>query len=177
MDDRQEQLMTKVGSRPALGDRTLEIVALRDEGLLLWEIAERMGVTKERVRQILAKARSMGFLPSSPKQMVTRRASMLLGMSPEMRPGSFRRLMAKFGVTPVASKRGRLYWAADSLLKIEPARCAVCSSPITLGRYARSVTCSRSCSTQRRSQIASKRRNRPPDARRSQNPTAAPTAR
>ena len=152
MEDRQTQVLTPTGPGHRTSERISQIVAFRDEGLLLWEIAERMGVTKERVRQILAKASAMGAGPKEPRQVVTRRASILLGMSPEVRPGSFQRLMAKFDITPIASKRGRLYWSVDSLLKIEPPRCVVCQSPIPMGRFARSATCSRHCSTARRSQ-------------------------
>ena len=146
------------GSRARQTDRAAQVVALRNDGLLLWEIATRLGVTKERVRQILAKASSMGVGPSSPKQVGTRRAAILLGMSPEMRPGSFKKLMAKFGVAPVASKRGRLYWSVQSLVSISPPNCVVCGSPVPLGRYARSVTCSRHCSAYRRSQYSSRRK-------------------
>ena len=146
--------------RPQLRERTAQIMALRGEGFLLWEIADQVGVTKERVRQILSTARAMGQEPKPLKQVVTRQASILLGMSPEMRQGSFVKLMAKFGVSPIATKRGRLYWAVESLRKIEPPKCAVCQSPIPLGRYARSVTCSRACSVHRRSQYASHRRTR-----------------
>ena len=140
MNDRQTQVLSPTGSELRSANRISQIVALRDEGLLLWEIAERMGVTKERVRQLLAKASAMGAGPKEPKQVVTRRASMLLGMSPEVRPGSFQRLMAKFGITPVASKRGRLYWSVEGLLKIEPP--------------------SRHCSTSRRSQHSGRARTR-----------------
>ena len=120
MTNYPEQSLTQESARPQLGDRTSQIVALRAEGLLLWEIAERLEITKERVRQILVKASAMGAGPQSPKQVGTRRASILLGMSSEMRPGSFRRLMAKFDVTPAASKRGRLYWTVETLLGISP---------------------------------------------------------
>lgn len=145
-----ESLAARKDPRPRPGERTAQVVGFRDDGLLLWEIAERVGVTKERVRQILAKAKAMGAGPKPPKQVVTRQASILLGMSPEMRPGSFHRLMARFGVDPVASKRGRLYWSVDRLRSIVPPRCEVCDSPIPLSRYSRSVTCSRSCSLSRR---------------------------
>lgn len=141
---------TREDARSRLGERTAQIVQLRDDGLLLWEIAEHVGVTKERIRQILAKARSMGAGPRPPSRVVTRQASILLGLSAEMRPGSFRRLMAKFGVGPVASKRGRLYWGVTNLRGIKAPKCQVCGSPIPLGRYSRSVTCSRSCSMSRR---------------------------
>ena len=143
-------------------ERTLQIVALRNEGLLLWEIADRVGVTKERIRQILVKAREMGVGTDPPKLIVTRQASALLGMSPEMRPCSFRRLMAKLSVTPVASKRGRLYWSVGNLKNIEAPKCVVCQSPIPLGRYARSTTCSRDCSVLRRSQDYTRRRSMTP---------------
>jgi len=179
---RQEQLPTQnetptvgqgmgrgeaVKPQPQSADRASQIVALRNEGLLLWEIGERVGVTKERVRQILAKARAAGAGPKPPKQVVTRQASMMLGMSSEMRPRSFRRLMAKLGISPVASKRGRLYWNVESLSNIEPPRCVVCQSPVPLGRYIRSVTCSPHCSTYRRSQSSYWRMHHPGSARRS----------
>ena len=169
MDDRQQRLVAQVGDRSRSGDRISQIVALRNEGLLLWEIAERNRITKERVRQILAKASAMGAGPKEPRQVVTRRASMLLGMSPEVRPGSFQRLMAKFGIPPVASKRGRLYWNVESLLKIESPRCVVCQLPVPLGRFARSVTCSRICSTNRRTQNSSQRKARAAVSKASQN--------
>ena len=139
-------------------DRTSHVVALRDGGLLLWEIAERVGVTKERVRQILAKASAKGEGPKPPKQVVTRQASMLLGMPPEMRPGSFQRLMTKFDITPVIKKRGRLYWSVETLLGIELPACVVCREPISLTRYTRSETCSSKCSVTRRSQAARQER-------------------
>ena len=162
MADQQQQGSRQAETKPRLDERTAEIVHLRDEGLLLWEIAERAGVTKERVRQIIAKARATGAEVKPPKQVVTRQASMLLGMSPEMRPGSFQRLMAKLGVTPVARKRGRLYWTVESLKNIESPKCVVCQSSIPFGRYARSVTCSRHCSLYRRSQYSTQRKDRVP---------------
>ena len=160
MNNRQKTVLTRPNPRSGLGERISQIVGLRDDGLLLWEIAERVGVTKERIRQILAKARAMGAGPKPPSQVVTRQASILLGMSPEIRPGSFQRLMAKFGVTPVASKRGRLYWNVGRLLQIESPKCVVCQSPVPVTRYVRSVTCSRQCSNQRRSQYSSRRSGR-----------------
>ena len=162
LDDPQQRTPVGVAARQPQSDRTAQIVALRNEGFLLWEIADRVGVTKERVRQILAKAREMGVGPAPPQQIVTRRASMMLGMSSEMRPGSFRSLMAKFSVEPVASKRGRLYWSVEELLAIELPRCVVCEAPFSLRRYARSVTCSRDCSTYRRSRSSSWRKARAP---------------
>ena len=156
---RQRRPASQTGARARLDERTSQIVHARDEGLLLWEIAERAGVTKERVRQILAKATASGAGPRPPKQVVTRQASIMLGMSPETRPGSFRKLMAKLGVNPVATKRGRLYWAVDNLKSIEAPKCVVCHSPIALGRYARSVTCSRTCSIYRRSQYSTQRKD------------------
>ena len=158
MSNIQEKLPTQVDIRRQSRERTLQIVALRDEGLLLREIAERAGVTKERVRQILAKARAAGVGPRAPKQVGTRQASRLLGMSPETRPGSFLRLMARLGVSPAASKRGRLYWNVESILNIERPRCVVCQSPVAFGRCMRSVTCSPQCSVHRRSQLSSRRR-------------------
>ena len=168
MDDRQQRLVAETVARSRSGDRISQIVELRNEGLLLWEIAERNRITKERVRQILAKASAMGAGPKDPRQVVTRRASMLLGMSPEVRPRSFQRLMTKFGISPVASKRGRLYWNVESLLNIEPPKCVVCQLPIPLARFARSVTCSRYCSTSRRSQNSGRRRVRDAGSKTSQ---------
>ena len=159
MVNHREELATRGKAQVQSRERTLQVVTLRDEGLLLWEIAERIGVTKERVRQILAKARAIGSGPKQPKQVVTRQATIMLGMSPEMRPASFQKLMAKLGVAPVAHKRGRLYWAVDGLLNIESPQCVVCQSPIPLSRYARSVTCKRECSSFRRSQYSSRRRD------------------
>ena len=158
MEKGQTQLLTRDGPAQGLGDRTAQIVALRDQGLLLLEIADRVGVTKERVRQILVRARAMGVGPKPPQQIVTRQASKWLGLSPEMRPGSFRRLMAKFGIGPVADKRGRLYWSVESLSNIEPPHCVVCGSAVPLGRYSRSLACSRRCSMARRSRNSSRRR-------------------
>ena len=180
MVSQREQVPAQQGLRAQLEARNLQIVTLRDEGLLLWEIADRMGITKERVRQILAKAKSLGMGSEMPKQVVTRRASILLGMSAEMRPNSFKTLMARFGISPVANKRGRLYWDVDSLSSIQTPKCAVCGSPIPLSRYTRSVTCSRRCSISRRSQQArratarsSNRRRQPQGTRRGdQGPTA-----
>ena len=158
MADYPNPISSRGNAGPAPGDRTARIIALREEGYLLWEIAERVGVTKERVRQILSKAKAMGAEPGPPKQVVTRQASILLGMSLEMRPGSFKKLMAKFGVTPTASKRGRLYWAVEGLRNIEFPKCVVCGSPIPLSRYARSVTCSHTCSEFRRAQYPHRRK-------------------
>ena len=154
-------MVTHQDQEQQLTERIAQVVALRDGGLLLREIAEQVGVTKERVRQILEKASALGVGPKAPKQVVTRRASIMLGMSPEMRSGSFKRLMAKFGINPVANKRGRLYWNVESLLNIEPAECVVCQSPIPLSRYTRSVTCSHRCSAYRRSRYSSRMRNNP----------------
>ena len=151
MGEYQRKPQTNVAAEPLLSRRTEQIVALRGDGLLLWEIAERVGVTKERIRQILAEARAQGREEAPPKQVVTRRALLLMGMSPEMRPSSFQRLMARLAIFPVVKKRGRLYWNVESLLNIEPPRCVVCQSPIPLSRYTRSVTCSPYCSTDRRS--------------------------
>ncbi|MCE2404761.1 MAG: hypothetical protein J4F43_06355 [Dehalococcoidia bacterium] len=155
---------TREDARSRLGERAARIVRLRDDGLLLWEIAERVGVTKERVRQILAKARAAGAGPRPPGQVVTRQASILLGLSAEMRPGSFQRLMTKFGIEPVANKRGRLYWKVSSLRGIKAPKCQVCGSPIPLSRYSRSVTCSRGCSTARRHSQSSRKKAAAGDA-------------
>ena len=152
------QLLVREKSELQIVDRAAWIVGLRDEGLLLWEIAERAEVTMERVRQILAKASANGYGPNPPKQVVTRQASLLLGMPPEMRPGSFQRLMAKLDVTPIVRKRGRLYWSVESLKSIELPRCVVCSAPVPLSRYARSITCSSRCSSYRRSHPPGKER-------------------
>ena len=165
MNNIQEKLPTQVDVRRQSRERTSQIVAFRDDGLLLREIAERAGVTKERVRQILAKARATGVGPKAPKQVSTRQASRLLGMSPETRPGSFLRLMARLGVSPAADKRGRLYWNVESLLNIEHPRCVMCQSPVALGRCMRSVTCSPQCSIRRRSQYSSRRRENHPSGR------------
>ena len=154
MVTRDEQSTTDSSVAPPVQDRVSHIVSLRDEGLLLWEIADRIGVTKERVRQILAKAKSRGEGPQPPKQVVTRQASMLLGMPPEMRPGSFQRLMARFGVRPTVVKRGRLYWSVEALNNLKRPACAVCGNPIPLSRYSRSDTCSSRCSTTRRSRTS-----------------------
>ena len=163
MVNHEEMQKVKGDGRSRFGDRTMKIVALRDEGLLLWEIAEREGVTKERIRQILAKASASGAGPKPPRQVVTRQASILVGMSPEVRPGSFRRLMAKLGITPVATKRGRLYWNVNGLSNIEFPKCVVCKTPVPLTRYARSVTCSRQCAVNRRTlSLRRKRTNRGP---------------
>ena len=151
MGKSQGRPQTDAGAEPLLSGRTEQIVALRGDGLLLWEIAERIGVTKERIRQILVEARAKGREPAPPHQVVTRRALMLMGMSPETRPSSFQRLMARFGITPVVKKRGRLYWNVERLLNIAPPRCVVCQSPIPLSRYTRSVTCSHQCSAYQRS--------------------------
>jgi predicted nucleic acid-binding Zn ribbon protein len=158
VDTRERDESSGPKAESQLNERTAEIVALRDEGMLLWEIAEWAGVTKERIRQILAGASSKGLGPGTPKQVVTRRALMFLGMSAEMRPGSFQRLMAKFGVAPIATKRGRLYWDVKSLSNIEPPKCVVCNSPVPFDRYSRSSTCSRSCSISRRAQYSRRRK-------------------
>ena len=149
-------VLTRDQMASEMDKRTAEIVRLRDEGLLLREIADQMAVTKERVRQILAKAKTMGAETKPPKQVVTRQASILLGMSSEMRPGSFQRLMARFGISPVANKKGRLYWNVETLRNIQPPKCIVCQKPVPLARYTRSTTCSRNCSNYRRSRKAAK---------------------
>jgi len=149
---RHEQSTLENTATPAAQDRTSLIVGLRDEGFLLWEIADRFGVTKERVRQILARAKGQG--PQPPKLLVTRQASILLGMPPEMRPGSFQRLMARFGVMPAVVKRGRLYWSVEALNNLKLPVCSVCKITIPLSRYTRSDTCSSRCSTTRRSAAA-----------------------
>ena len=156
MSAQRGQLQIKEKDEIQPVERAAWIVGLRDEGLLLWEIAVQAEVTKERVRQILAKAAATGCGPKAPKQVVTRQASLLLGMPPEMRPGSFQRLMAKLDVTPTVRKRGRLYWSVESLKGIELPRCVVCRGPVSLSRYARSVTCSGRCSSFRRSHPSSK---------------------
>ena len=161
----QEKLPTQVDIRRRSWERMTQIVAFRDEGLLLREIAERAGVTKERVRQILAKARVMGVGPKAPQQVGTRQASRLMGMSPETRPSSFLRLMDRLAVSPAANKRGRLYWNVESLLNVEHPRCVMCQSPVALGRCMRSVTCSPQCSIRRRSQSAIRRREKPSGGR------------
>ena len=100
----------------------------------------------------------MGAGPRPPGQVVTRQASILLGLSAEMRPGSFQRLMTKFGIEPVANKRGRLYWRVASLRGIKAPKCQVCGSSIPLSRYSRSVTCSKTCSMARRYSQSSRKK-------------------
>lgn len=140
-------------------DRIAQIVRLRNEGLLLREIAELEGVTKERVRQILVKAREMGTGPKPPKLVVTRRATTMLGMSPEMRPGIFQKLVGRLGVSPVANKKGRMYWSVDDLRCISSPKCVVCGFPVAMRRYTRSDTCSRHCSAVRRFRQVNQRNN------------------
>ncbi len=160
MDVRERKSPTSPALRPQTGDRLSQIVKLRNEGLLLREIAEREGVTKERIRQILAKAKELGVGPKPPKLVVTRRATIMLGMSLEMRPGIFHKLMGRLGVAPIASKKGRMYWNVADLLNIHFPKCVVCQSPVPLKRYTRSVTCSRNCSIARRYRHSSREKQR-----------------
>ena len=160
MSVREKRPPVSPESRTQSQDRISKIVRLRNEGLLLREIAEREGVTKERIRQILAKAKEMGSGPKPPRLVVTRRATTILGMSPEMRPGIFQKLVRRLGVNPVASKKGRMYWNVEDLRGIRTAKCVVCGSPVALKRYTRSETCSRHCSAVRRSHQGGGLRNK-----------------
>ncbi len=130
-------------------NRTARIVALRTQGLLLWEIAELLGITKERVRQILVKEKARGRGAKSPMLVPTSGAFRILGLSLETRTQTFKRLMTRLGIYPIAEKKGRLYWPSDILAQIKPPDCIICKSPISLQRCIRaSRTCSSSCAAQ-----------------------------
>ena len=169
----QDQTPTGGGGGFQAGSRNAQIVELRWEGQLLREIAERVALTKERVRQILAKAKASGIDVKPTRIKVTRQAALFLGMSQDIRSTSFRRIMAKFGISPAVAKSGRRYWEVASLSKIQPSKCIVCQSPVPLSRYTRSLTCSHACSVRFR---ASKRnRGNGGSARDTKNPSVTRT--
>ena len=113
------------------------IAALRSEGRTLQQVGDRLGVTRERVRQVLREHFPDCTLPPS-----TEEAAKTLGMSHYR----FRSAARRLGVQPMGRSRGRVWWSPDVLHIIqtsqEPARCCICGGLLPSGRR---VYCSVDC--------------------------------
>ena len=113
------------------------IATLRSGGSTLQQIGERLGVTRERVRQVLRE-----HFPDCSPPLGTREAARTLGMSEH----NFRSAAKRLGIQPVGRSPGKIWWSPDVLRIIETAqdlvRCPVCGRPVPSRRR---VCCSQGC--------------------------------
>jgi len=119
------------------------IATLRSGGSTLQQIGDRLGVTRERVRQVL----SEHFLDCSPPRS-TKGAARTLGMSYHR----FRSATKRLGIQPMGRSRGRVWWSQDVLRVIQTAQelvcCRICGGPLLSSRQ---VYCSEGCLNEGRS--------------------------
>jgi len=113
------------------------IVTLRSEGRTLQEIGDRLGVTRERVRQVLR-----GHFPDCLPPPCTAEAAKTMGMS----YWRFLSAAKRLGIQPTRRSRGRVWWSPDVLRIIqtaqEPVCCRICGGFLPSGRR---VYCSEGC--------------------------------
>ena len=82
------------------------IATLRSEGKTLQQIGDQLGVTRERVRQVLSK-----HFPDCLPPPCTEGAAKTLGMSHR----HFRSLAERLGIQPIARTPMRIRWSPDVL--------------------------------------------------------------
>ena len=127
------------------------IPTLRSEGRTLQEIGDRLGVTREWVRQVLRE-----HFPDCTPPPSTEEAAKTLGMSYYR----FRSAARRLGVQPMGRSRGRVWWSLDVLRVVqtaqEPVRCRICGGFLPSSRRA---CCSEGCFSEgrRRNQRMRKR--------------------
>jgi len=113
------------------------IAALRSQGKTLQQIGDQLGVTRERVRQVLSKHFPECSIPPS-----TEEAAKKLGMSYR----HFRRTAERLGIRPIGRSRNRIRWSPDVLPAIWTAyklrSCRICGRDLAPNR---SVYCSEEC--------------------------------
>ena len=116
------------------------IATLRSEGRTLQQIGDRLGVTRERVRQVLRE-----HFPDCSPPPSTEEAARTLGMSYR----EFRSAAKRLGLQPVGRTRNRIWWSLDVLPIIqmaqEPMHCRICGQPLLSPRR---VYCSAECYSQ-----------------------------
>ena len=113
------------------------IATLRSEGRTLQQIGDRLGVTRERVRQVLREHFPDCYPPPS-----TEEAAKTLGMSYRQ----FRNAAKRLGIQPVGRTRNRIWWSLDALPVVraaqKPRSCRICGRPLPSPRH---VYCSEQC--------------------------------
>jgi len=113
------------------------IATLRSEGKTLQQIGDLLGVSRERVRQVLAK-----YWPGCRPPPSGEEAAKMLGMSYRQ----FRAAVRTVGVQPISRTRSRMRWAPDVLPLISMAQkspnCYTCGWPLPSGRR---VYCREQC--------------------------------
>jgi hypothetical protein len=118
------------------------IVALRGEGRTLQQIGDQLGVTRERVRQVLSKHYPDFSAPPS-----TEEAAKMLGMSYR----HFRSVANRVGIQPIARTRNRIRWSPDELAAVSsadtPPDCRICGFRLPPTRR---VYCSEECANEAR---------------------------
>ena len=82
------------------------IATLRSEGKTLQQIGDQLGVTRERVRQVLNK-----HFPECSSPPSTEDAAKMLGVSYR----HFRNTAERLGIQPIARTRNRIRWSPDVL--------------------------------------------------------------
>jgi lambda repressor-like predicted transcriptional regulator/predicted nucleic acid-binding Zn ribbon protein len=105
------------------------IVTLRSEGKTLQQIGNQLGVSRERVRQVLAK-----YWPGCRPPPSGEEAAKMLGMSYRQ----FRAAAKAVGVQPINRSPTSIRWAHDVLPLIsmaqKPSDCYTCGRPLPSGR-------------------------------------------
>jgi hypothetical protein len=118
------------------------IATLRSEGRTLQQIGDRLGVTRERVRQVLRE-----HFPNCSPPLSTEEAAKTLGMS----YCQFRSAAKHLGIQPVSRTRNRIWWSLDVLPIVraaqKPRSCRICGRPLPSPRH---VYCSKQCLSQGR---------------------------
>ncbi len=119
------------------------IVALRSEGRTLQQIGDQLGVTRERVRQVLSK-----HYPDCSAPPSTEAAAKMVGMSYRR----FRSIANRLGIQPIARTRTRIRWSPNVLPALlsadKPPSCRVCGRNVPPPRR---VYCSEECVNEARS--------------------------
>ena len=113
------------------------IATLRSEGKTLQQIGDWLGVTRERVRQVLVE-----HFPDCSPPPSTEEAARTLGMSYRQ----FRSAAKRLGLQPVGRTRNRIWWSLDVLPIVQaaqkPQSCRICGRPLPSPRH---VYCSKQC--------------------------------
>jgi len=105
------------------------IATLRSEGKTLQRIGNLLGVSRERVRQVLAK-----YWPGCRLPLSSEEAAKMLGMSYRQ----FRAAVKTVGVQPINRTPNSMRWAPDVLPLIsmaqKPSNCYTCDRPLPSSR-------------------------------------------
>ena len=113
------------------------IAALRSEGKTLQQIGDQLGVSRERVRQVLNE-----YFPECSTPPSTEEAARMLGMSCRR----FRSTAERLGIQPIARSPGRIRWSHETLSAVRTAykfrSCRICGRHVPANRR---VYCSEEC--------------------------------